>query len=72
MPRFANLGDLVRRELDLGKTAIIDRRPPQPGDVPITFADVSKARERLEYRPRVPIETGVGLLVDWLRRSQDP
>ena len=59
-------------EAALGKTAIIDRRPPQPGDVPITFADVSKARERLGYRPRVPIETGVGLLVDWLRRSQHP
>jgi UDP-glucuronate 4-epimerase len=57
-------------ESALGKTAVIERRPPQPGDVPITFADVSKARARLGYQPRVDIETGIGLFVAWLKQNR--
>jgi len=53
----------------LGKRAIVDRKPAQPGDVPITFADVSKARVRLGYSPRVPIERGIPLFVEWFRRT---
>jgi UDP-glucuronate 4-epimerase len=53
----------------LGKRAILDRRPPQPGDVPITFADISRAREKLGYEPRVKIEKGIELFVDWFRRN---
>ena len=56
-------------EAALGKKAAVDRRPAQPGDVPVTYADVTKARERLGYRPRVPIETGIPLFIDWFRRS---
>lgn len=56
-------------EATLGKPAIIDRKPAQPGDVPMTFADVSKARARLGYSPRVPIERGIPLFVDWFRRT---
>lgn len=54
-------------ESALGKKAIIDRQPAQPGDVPITYADVSKARARLDYRPGVKIETGVQQFVEWLK-----
>ncbi len=56
-------------EAALGKKAIIDRQPSQPGDVPITFADVSKARARLGYNPRVKIEQGIPLFMDWFRQN---
>lgn len=51
----------------LGKKAVIDRQPPQPGDVPITFANISKAREKLGYDPKVKIEEGIPKFVDWFR-----
>jgi len=52
-------------EAALGKKAIIDRQPLQAGDVPITFADISKARVKLGYNPRVKIGQGIPLFVDW-------
>jgi UDP-glucuronate 4-epimerase len=54
----------------LGKKAVIDRLPPQPGDVPITSADVSKAQARLGYNPRVKIAEGIPLFVDWFRQNK--
>lgn len=57
-------------EKSLGKKAIIDRQPPQPGDVPVTFADISKARTRLDYHPRVKIAEGIPLFVDWFRKNK--
>jgi UDP-glucuronate 4-epimerase len=54
-------------EQALGKKAIIDRKPPQPGDVPITYADIAKARSRLNYNPRVKVEEGILLFVEWFR-----
>jgi UDP-glucuronate 4-epimerase len=54
----------------LGKKAIIDRQPLQPGDVPITFADISKARAQLGYRPQVKVEKGIPLFVDWFRKNR--
>jgi len=56
-------------ETSLGKKALIDRQPMQPGDVPLTCADISKAREKLGYQPRTKIEQGIPLFVDWLRRK---
>jgi len=56
-------------ETALGRKAVIDRQPPQPGDVPITFADVSKARATLGYNPRVKIEQGIPLFVDWFLKN---
>jgi len=44
--------------------------PPQPGDVPITFADVSKARKLWGWEPRVPIEEGIQRFVDWFRANR--
>jgi UDP-glucuronate 4-epimerase len=54
-------------ESALGKKAIIDRQPLQRGDMPITFADISKARAKLGYQPTVKIEQGIRLFVDWFR-----
>ena len=74
-----NLGESQTVRLDylialleqaLGKTANIDRQPPQPGDVPITFADISKARVKLGYNPTVKIETGIPKFVEWFRSVQ--
>src|ERR1017187_2164932 len=54
----------------LGKQAVIDRQPLQPGDVPITFADISKARRMLGYQPQVKVEKGIPLFVDWFRKTR--
>lgn len=53
----------------LGKKAVIDRKPLQPGDVPITFADISKAKSILGYNPTVKIEEGIPRFVEWFRRQ---
>ena len=65
------LGRLIELlETALGKKAVIDRQPLQPGDVPITFADISRARAQLGYAPQVKIEQGIPLFVDWfLKRN---
>jgi UDP-glucuronate 4-epimerase len=55
-------------EHHLGKKALIDRRPPQPGDVPITCADISKARAKLGYQPRTRVEEGIPLFVEWFAK----
>ncbi|MEY2408301.1 MAG: UDP-glucuronate 4-epimerase [Verrucomicrobiota bacterium] len=52
-------------EKALGKKAIIDRQPMQPGDVPITFADITKAADKLGYHPKVKIEEGIPKFVEW-------
>lgn len=46
---------------------VLDRRPPQPGDVQRTCADISRARALLGYRPSTPIEAGIPRFVDWFR-----
>jgi UDP-glucuronate 4-epimerase len=54
-------------EQSLGRPAIIDRLPAQAGDVPITYADITKSRERLAYAPSVKIEQGIPLFVKWFK-----
>jgi UDP-glucuronate 4-epimerase len=56
-------------EKSLGKKAIIERKEMQPGDVPITFADISKARELLNYDPQTKIEDGIPKFVEWFLDS---
>jgi UDP-glucuronate 4-epimerase len=41
----------------------------QAGDVPVTFADISKAKEMLGYNPKVKFEDGIKLFADWFRKS---
>ncbi len=63
------LDELIRLlERALGRPAIVDRQPLQPGDVPATFADISKARRLLGYRPRVPVAEGIPKFVEWFRQ----
>jgi len=54
-------------EKALGREAIIDRQPMQPGDVPQTYADIAKARRLLGYNPQTQIEEGIEKFVQWLR-----
>ncbi|MBM3841064.1 MAG: SDR family NAD(P)-dependent oxidoreductase [Verrucomicrobia bacterium] len=62
--------DLIRLlEQALGRTARLDWQPNQPGDVPITYADISKARAKLGYDPLVKIEEGIARFVEWFRRA---
>ena len=56
-------------EAALGRAAVLDRQPPQPGDVPITFADISNAQRMLDYQPRVKIEEGIVRFVEWFRAA---
>jgi UDP-glucuronate 4-epimerase len=56
-------------EASLGTKAIVDRQPPQPGDVPITFADIARARKQLGYNPKIRIAEGIPLFVEWFRKS---
>jgi UDP-glucuronate 4-epimerase len=50
----------------LGKKAIIDQKPPFPGDVPITYANITKAEKLLGVRPEVSVEEGMERFVKWL------
>jgi UDP-glucuronate 4-epimerase len=58
---------LLEKELD--RHAQIDPQPPQPGDVPQTFADITKARRLLGYDPQTQIEAGIRKFVEWFRES---
>ena len=52
-----------------GKRAQIEWQADQPGDVPLTFADISRARKLLDYAPQTKIEDGVRQVVRWLRED---
>ena len=54
-------------EESLGEQAIIERHPPQPGDMPRTHADISKAQRLLGYQPTTPIEVGIKKFVEWFK-----
>ena len=56
-------------ESALGKKAVIERKPDQPGDMPATWADISKARELLGYAPKTKISEGIPKFVDWFRST---
>lgn len=57
-------------ESALGKRAIIDHQPEQPGDVPVTYADIRKARRLLGYNPQTNIEAGIAKLVTWFKNQR--
>lgn len=60
------LNELVKIiETSLGKKAIIDRLPLQPGDVKITYADISKAKSELGYDPQYKFNLGIQNFIKW-------
>lgn len=79
MHEVVNLGESETTELrrlielieqSLGKKAVIEHQPMQPGDVPITYADISKARKVLNYNPTTKIEEGIPKFVEWFKTAK--
>ncbi|HEY8450585.1 MAG TPA: NAD-dependent epimerase/dehydratase family protein [Bacillota bacterium] len=65
--RAVSLRELIAAlEQVLGIRARIEPQPPQPGDVPRTWADVTKARRLLGYEPRTPLDEGLKRFARWL------
>jgi UDP-glucuronate 4-epimerase len=57
-------------ERALGRKAQINQLPEQPGDVPLTCADISKAKRLLGYKPTTPLRDGVPKFVEWFLKTQ--
>jgi len=57
-------------EEKLGKKAKIKTLPMQKGDVPITYANINKAKRLLDYEPKVSIEEGINLLIGWYKNER--
>jgi|TARA_B100000959_G_scaffold282022_1_gene347523 UDP-glucuronate 4-epimerase len=73
-----NLGESQTVELDrliglieqaMGEKADINRQPGQPGDVPVTFANIEKAQRLLGYNPQTKIEDGIPRFIKWFRQQ---
>jgi UDP-glucuronate 4-epimerase len=66
------LKDLINAVEEVtGKKAIIDQRPEQPGDVPRTFADISKAKRLLNYQPKTELKVGLKKFYDWFLENRE-
>ena len=61
---------IVAIENALGKKAKINQLPEQPGDMPLTCADISKARKLLDYRPTTRLNEGLPRFIEWFLGSQ--
>jgi len=68
--RVIELLDLIKLiEKNLGKQAKIAWQPAQPGDVDITYADITKAKTELNYQPQVKVEEGIKQFVKWFEEN---
>jgi len=66
----AELMDMIHTiEKLVGKTARIITRPAHPADVPATWANISRAREELNWSPTVTLSEGIARVVDWYRAN---
>jgi UDP-glucuronate 4-epimerase len=64
------VNDLITEiEKALGKKAVREYQPPQPGDVERTYADITRASRELGYNPSTNIQTGLTNFTTWLRKS---
>src|SRR5213593_1637452 len=61
---------IVALEDALGRKAQINLLPEQPGDVPLTCADISKARRLLGYAPATPLRVGLPRFVEWFHQTR--
>ncbi len=65
------LSDLIAAiEKALGRKARINRLPEQPGDMPLTCADISKAKRLLGYKPITKFQEGLPKFIDWFLQTQ--
>jgi UDP-glucuronate 4-epimerase len=60
---------IVGIENALGEKAKINRLPEQPGDMPVTYADISKARKLLGYNPSTRLSDGLPRFIEWFLQS---
>jgi UDP-glucuronate 4-epimerase len=67
MVSLLTLLDLISSHLD--RVPRIVRLPNQPGDVPLTYADITLARSELGYEPMTPLDEGIATFVDWYRKE---
>ncbi|HEY1770252.1 MAG TPA: SDR family NAD(P)-dependent oxidoreductase [Chthoniobacterales bacterium] len=58
-------------ESALGRKAKINHLPEQPGDVPLTCAEISKAKRLLGYHPETPLAVGLPRFIAWFRRQRE-
>lgn len=69
--RTTSLSELVELVGEAcGRQPVLERLPMQPGDVLVTYADVTKARERLGYDPGTSVREGLARFVDWYRSER--
>lgn len=69
--RVITLNELIHSiESVIEKRAILDKQPLQPGDVPQTFADITKARQELGYDPKYNLEIGIQKFVNWYKENK--
>jgi len=69
--RTIGLRELIERiEATVGRAAIIDHQPDQPGDVPITFADITRAQRDLGYAPATDLDAGLRAFWDWYQHAR--
>lgn len=52
-------------EAALGRPAVMDLQPMQPGDVPATYADIDDLMQAVGFKPQTPIELGIRKFIDW-------
>ena len=57
-------------ETEVGKKARLKQVPPKPGDVPLTFADIRKAKKLLGYEPHVEVQEGMKSFVAWYQNER--
>lgn len=60
---FEKIRDLYRQDID----AIHDE--PRPGDIRHSFADITRAKERIDYKPTVPFDDGLRETIQWYRKQ---
>lgn len=62
------LGDFIGMlEHSLGKKAVYDYQPMQPGDVPATYADITESTRDLGFQPKITIADGIPRFVEWYK-----
>jgi len=67
-----SLRELIRLiEEALGKNANIETMAFQPGDVSVTYANITKAKRMLKYHPKVKMKEGIQRFVEWYKRAKD-
>jgi UDP-glucuronate 4-epimerase len=66
--KTTSLADLISLcERVVGRSAQINRQPLQPGDVPVTYADITNSSRDLDYRPTTDLEQGIAAFWEWYR-----